>query len=313
MSNSTRDIRRKIKSIKSTRQITKAMELVATSKMKKAIKNALSMRPYAKKAWDILISIAKKQEEGEEQKISFFRETSKVKKVLVLLFSTDKGLCGGLNTQLFKKILQYMDETTKKNPNIEFNFVVSGRKGQEFVKRIGKNLIAAFPAFSASPNLQDILPITKIAFQDFEAEVYDKVVLAYMDFASVVSQKPVVRRLLPLSKGALKEMISGLEYGEKADEKGKETEVEFAEYMYEPSKDTVYKYILPHLTEMQIFQGLLEASASEHSARMFAMQNATKSATEMLDDLTLTYNQVRQAGITAEIAEISGSKAAIEG
>jgi F-type H+-transporting ATPase subunit gamma len=314
MGNSTRDIRRKIKATKSTRQITKAMELVATSKMKRAIKNAVSMRPYAKKAWDILVSVAGRH--GEEETISYFEEREESNKILMVLFSTDKGLCGGLNSQLFRKVFQYLEDLRKKSPDVEVDFLVSGKKGQDFIKRIGRNLVAAFPAYSGFPVLKDIFPISKMIFSDFEAKIYDKVILAYTDFISVVNQKPVVRRLLPLSKGALKEMIEGLEYGAKTSEIKKETsnepKIEFAEYVYEPSKEFVYKYILPHLTEMQVFQAVLEATASEHSARMFAMQNATKSASEMLGDLTLTYNQVRQAGITAEIAEISGSKAAIE-
>jgi len=217
--------------------------------------------------------------------------------------------------------LDYVKDAKKKYPEVQFEFLVSGRKGHEFVKRIKEELIAAFPAFSGYPVFKDILPISKIVFKDFEANIYDKVVLCYTDFVSVVSQKPVVRRLLPLSKGALSDMIAGLEYGvkgvaeekEEIEEKKEDIEVEYAEYMYEPSQDYIYNHILPHLTEMQIFQAVLEATASEHSARMFAMQNATKSATEMLDGLTLTYNQARQASITAEIAEISGSKAVLEG
>lgn len=308
MAKGTREIRRKIKSIKNTRQITKAMELVAASKMRRAVANTVALRPYARLAQALLQNLSDKTAE-ELHPLLAKRE---VKKTLVIIFSTDRGLCGGLNTALFRKLAEFISadgKVEKKNPP-EMHFVAIGKKAQDFLRRTGQHVIAAFPAMSNHPSMNDTYPISQLVLQDYMSAKYDKVMLAYTDFISVINQKPSVRRLLPLSRFALEEMVAELET--KAVRADIESDkARFTEYVFEPSPSRVLEALLPRLTVMQIYQAVLEATASEHSARMFAMRNATDNASEFISDLTLMYNQVRQASITAELAEISAGRAAL--
>lgn len=306
MAKGTREIRRKIKSIKNTRQITKAMELVAASKMRRAVANTVALRPYARLAQALLQNLADKTSETLHPLLA----KREVKKVLVIVFATDRGLCGGLNAQLFRKLSEYIKaEKTKENPP-QMDFLAIGKKAQDFLRRTGQQVIAAYPAMSNHPSLKDTFAISRMILQDFSNGTYDKVMLVYTDFISAINQKPTVRRLLPLSRYALEEMLEGIEskthHGDIKTEQAASTE-----FLFEPSPDRVLEMLLPRLTEMQIYQAVLEAGASEHSARMFAMRNATDNATEFIDDLTLMYNQIRQASITAELAEISAGRAAL--
>lgn len=300
---SVKESKRKIKSIKSTRQITKAMELVATSKMKKAVDGTVRLRSYGYLALQILSKLSKKH-----QHLHKYFQRREVKNVLVIFFSTDKGLCGGLNTNLFKKVLQTTKKLEEDHKNAKITFITSGRKGAEFLHRIGKEVGFAFPSYSANPKFSDIFPISKIAFKGFEKEEYDKVIIIYPDFVSTLVQKPVAKTLLPFSVEVFEEMVE--ELGSKFTQVAKPIEKDL-DYKLEPSPKYILNNIVPQLTEMQLYQAVLEVSASEHSARMVAMQNATKAADDILDDLILTYNQARQAAITAEIAEISSSCAVI--
>lgn len=298
MPKGTLEIRRKLKSIKSTRQITKAMELVAASKMKKAVSGTLALRPYANLARALLENLSDKVK-PEIHPLLAKRET---KNILVILVSTDKGLCGGLNTQLFRALNEYL----KKETQADFSFIAVGKKGSDFLRRTGRKIIASYGT-GVHPTLKETYPISRMVLLDYQNAAYDKVMLIYTDFISAVSQKPRVRRLLPLSKFALEEMVD--EQAERSGANKKQNEK--IEYLFEPNPNRVLEILLPRLTEMQIYQSLLEAQASEHSARMFAMRNATDNATEIIDDLTLTYNGVRQASITAELAEISAGRAAL--
>jgi F-type H+-transporting ATPase subunit gamma len=299
MANSVKDIRRKIKSIKSTRQITKAMELVATSKMKKAVDNAVRLRAYGYLAFSILSKLSKKHSNLH----AFFKSRER-KNILVILFTTDKGLCGGLNANLFRKVSKLLERLKEKYPNAKISFAASGKKGAEFLRRIGKNVEFVFPAFSLNTKFSDTLAISRIAMKGFEKGDYDEVAIVYPDFVSTLVQKPVVKALLPFSVETFSEMLS--ELGSKFGNVARMTEKDI-EYKLEPSPEYILKNIIPQLVEMQIYQAVLEATASEHSARMLAMQNATQAATDLLDGLVLTYNQARQAAITSEIAEIAAS------
>lgn len=307
MAKGTREIRRKIKSIKNTRQITKAMELVAASKMRRAVANTLALRPYARLAQALLQNLSDKTSENLHPLLA----KREVKKVLVIVVATDRGLCGGLNTQLFRKFSEYLkSEQSKSNPP-EISFIAIGKKAQDFLRRTGQKVIAAYGAMSNHPTLRDSYAVSRMVLQDYTNSVYDKIMLIYTDYISVVNQKPSVRRLLPLSRYALGEMISEIET---KIHNAPGTQMEAAavtEYKFEPSPDRVLEMLLPRLTEMQVYQAILEASASEHSARMFAMRNASDNASEFIDDLTLAYNQIRQASITAELAEISAGRAAL--
>lgn len=299
MAKGTREIRRKIKSIKNTRQITKAMELVAASKMRRAVANTLALRPYARLAQALLANLSDKTSENLHPLLS----KREVKKILVIVIATDRGLCGGLNTQLFRKFSEYVKSEQSKNSPPEISFIAVGKKAQDFLRRTGQKVIAAYSALSNHPTLRDSYAISRMILRDYINGAYDKIMLIYTDYISVINQKPTVRRLLPLSRYALEEMV----YAPNA-----QTEAAaVTEYKFEPSPDRVLEMLLPRLTEMQVYQAILEAAASEHSARMFAMRNASDNASEFIADLTLAYNQIRQASITAELAEISAGRAAL--
>lgn len=310
MSNSVKDIKRKIKSIRSTRQITKAMELVATSKMKKAVEGAVNLRSYGYLAMNILLKLSKKHQHLHSclPPGMAYLQPREIKNVLIVLFTTDKGLCGGLNTNLFKKFTQTVNKIKAENPHAVLHFVASGRKGAEFIHRNCKAVKMAFPAYSNHPKFSDIFPMSKVAIKGFEKGEYDKVIVIYPDFVSTMLQKPVTKTLLPFSSEVFSEMIQ--ELGTKFTRIAAPSEKE-CDYKLEPSPEYIVTNIIPQLVEAQLFQAVLESTASEHSARMMAMQNATKAANDLLSDLVLTYNQARQAGITAEIAEIAASTAVL--
>jgi F-type H+-transporting ATPase subunit gamma len=308
MARSLRDIRRKMKAIRSTRQVTKAMELVAASKMRKAVQNTQMLRRYARTASRILESIA----EVHPDLHPYLTERPS-EKILAVLFTSDRGLCGSLNAQLFRAGISYI-RSLKNLPSFQsLEWIAVGKKGQQFLARSGESVTAAFPALSNHPTFQDTLPIVRLITEGFVSGKYDQVVLVYTDFVSALLQESTVKVLLPFSKTALKEMLESLlpkkGSGKREAISGKS---EVKEYLFEPSQSEILKVILPQLTEVQVYQAVLEAAASEHSARMVAMRNASDNASDILDDLTLTANQTRQAGITAEISEISGAKAALE-
>ena len=294
-----------MKAIRSTRQVTKAMELVAASKMRRAVQNAHMLRHYAFTAWKILQAMAK-----VHPGIHPYLIERPPKNILAVLFTSDRGLCGSLNAQMFRMVGNYCKGLATIPGFEKLSFIVVGKKGQQFLQRTSQDIVAAFPALSSSARFHDILPIVRIATESFLNGTYDSVVLLYPDFISALVQAPTAKVLLPFTPSELKAMIESLSQRRRSEHE--EGENPTAEYLFEPSQEEVLNTILPQLTEMQVFQALLEATASEHSARMVAMRSASDNASDLLDDLSLTYNQTRQAGITAEIAELSASKAALE-
>ena len=308
MASNLRDLRRKMKAIKSTRQVTKAMELVAASKMRRAVQNAQKLRQYALTAWHILERIASVQPD-----LHPYLQQQEPRKILVLLFTPDRGLCGSLNAQLGRTLTHYLKGLKELTTFEKVDFVAVGKKGQQFLPRLQENMIAAFPGFSSFPTFKDVRPITRLATESFLQGTYDHVVLLYPDFISAIAQEPTVKVLLPFSKTGLKDMLlSLLPQRYRRDTEQAMAANSVREYLFEPSQETILSTILPQLTEIQIYQAVLETAASEHSARMVAMRNASDNASDLLDDLTLTYNQTRQAAITGELAELSASKAALE-
>ncbi len=298
-----------MKGIKATRQVTKAMELVAASKMRRAVSSAVTLRRYALASWHILLRVGKKNPQMHPALCP-----RPVKKVLGILFTSDRGLTGSMGTQILKTTAEYI-ASLKGIPTFEsIDFIVLGRRGQQFLARSGQQVIGAFPAFSNHPKLRDIAPIAKMASDAFQAGTHDHVALIFPDFLSALAQKPTVKVLLPFSDSGLRDMIKSL--GINPESVRSEAELEIAEgsaqYLFEPSEAAVLDAALSQITELQIYQALLEAVASEHSARMVAMRSATDNASAILDDLTLTYNRTRQANITSELAELSASKAALE-
>jgi F-type H+-transporting ATPase subunit gamma len=310
MSISPRIIKRRIKSITNTKKITKAMELVSASKMRRAINAVLASRSYATLAWEAMTELSKFTNPSLHP---LLQQRSEIKRILVIVITSDRGLCGGFNTQLLKQVIIYKQEAEQRKQ--ECDFITIGKKGQETIKRLRWNLVAAFTNLSIVPTITEVIPIASLIIEDFKKGIYDLVLLAYTDFVSSLKQVPCLRRLLPFSRiEGLGEVIAKKEKEEERNELINDSNNKNYkyEYLFEPSPFEVLEMMLPRLIETQIYQAILESSASEHSARMLTMKNATEAATEMIDDLIFTFNQARQAIITREIAEISASKAVLE-
>lgn len=317
--NSTRDIKRRIKSVTATKKITKAMEMVAASKMRRATSAVLSIRAYAHSAWSVLTNLARAFEEHPQGLL----EVRPVSRVLMLVVTSNRGLCGSFNAQIFKKLREQIENPanlkvnrvgdrkiiTDGTDNVpEIDFIAIGKKGEAFLRRREKNIIAAFPDLTYFPTVADIRPVSKIIIDDYLSKKYDKVVIVYTDFVSPILQQTKIRQVLPISRIDLEKQIAEMdvlakEYG---------IEPPKVEYKVEPRPEEVLQHIIPRLIEMQIYHAILESNASKESARMMAMRNATEAGQEMIEDLTLAYNQIRQMKITQEIAEISAGKAALE-
>jgi F-type H+-transporting ATPase subunit gamma len=295
---SPRIIRRRIRSVTNTRKITKAMELVAAAKMRKAVASVLATRPYADAAWRAVADLAGVATQAQHPLLTARNGGGKT---LLILFSSDRGLCGGFNNQLLRQVFKFVVQRPGR-----VDVAASGRKGIDGLRRGDIPVVAALTGLSNAPRFTDIRPFADIAMKDFMKGTYDEVYLAYADYRSALTQVPTVRRLLPLTGP-----IAGLGEAGKA-VAAEPSRTSTAEYLFEPSPQAVLDAMLPRLIEAQVWQALLESSASEHAARMLAMKSASDAADDLVDGLTLAYNQARQAGITREIAEISSGKAALE-
>ncbi len=296
-----RTIRRRIKSVKNTRKITKAMELVAASKMRRATGSVLGTRPFTKLAWETVRAIAKVTDPAKHPLLA---PSEKTDRVLFVLFTSDRGLCGGFNSRIMKEAVLAL----KGFENKEVHLVTVGRRGADNLRRMQKTVIASFTNLSNNPKFTDVLPISKMVLDGFSNGTYGSVVIGYTDYVSAITQIPRIFELLPLSPEEPEDLGKvGVENSDDIELKNGKTE-----YTFEPSPEAVLDAILPRIVETMVWQALLESAASEHSARMMAMRNASDAASDMIDNLTFTFNQIRQAGITREIAEISAGKAALE-
>lgn len=277
-----RDIRRRIKSVKNTAQITRAMQLVAAAKMKKAQDQALAGRDYAKELNGVLADI----QEGFADATHPLLEPREGTRELVLVISTDKGLCGPLNTNLFRKLRETVSENA--------DFVTVGRKLRIAFEKSGKNILADFTVKDPVP-FADARAIAKLLAKKFLDGEYDKVSVAYTRFVNTLTQQPEVIQLLPVQPPG-----------------GYEEATDTNEFLFEPSVNEVLGTILPLYVNFQVFQTLVESRASEHSARMVAMKSATDNAKKFIKELTLEYNKLRQSAITAELLEITTAMKAME-
>jgi F-type H+-transporting ATPase subunit gamma len=280
------DIRRRIKSIRNIGQLTKAMQMVAASKMRRAQQSALAGRPYAALMNKVLVSL----QQRSDPKLHPLLNVREVKKELVLIISTDKGLAGALNTNLLRETSRFDSATT--------GYVVSGRKARQFVARTKRELLADFELKDA-PAFIETKPIAQFCTEKFLSREVDKVSVLYTHFVNTINQRPLVQTLLPISSFDLPKAAPPAE----ADP--------LVGYTFEPNAEGVLDIMLPYYIQYQVYQMILDARASEHSARMVAMKNATDNAKEFIKDLTLEYNKMRQASITTELLEIATAQMAL--
>ncbi len=289
---STRDIRRRIKSVKNTAQITKAMQMVAASKMRRAQQTALSGRPYATLMNQMLAEVTANTGEFNHPLVE---KRDKGKKVLVVI-STDKGLCGGLNTNLLREASKDDVDTTI--------FVSVGRKASQFIARTKRELNAEF-TYKDVPDFADARAISKYLQELYLEGEVQQIDVLFTNFVSTLTQHPDRKTFLPVGE------ITGIEAGIEGESSEKKLEQSALEFQFEPSPKDVLGNLLPHYLNYQIYQLLLESKASEHSARMVAMKSATDNAKGMIKDLTLEYNKLRQASITNELLEITSAALAV--
>ncbi|MFH1789457.1 MAG: ATP synthase F1 subunit gamma [bacterium] len=328
----TKAIQGRIKSVSNTRKITKAMEMVAAAKMRKAVQAVVDTRTYATLAWNLLTSLAK-AEKDKDIKIPLLNARP-VKRLLLVLITSNRGLCGSFNSNIIKKTAEQLKDPrniarqringhdVEAIENLEVDVIGVGKKGAHFAKKMGYNLISSFTDISDTPTTDDALVISRLVIGSYTKQEYDKVVIAYTDFKSSINQIAKLRQVLPISERDLEKMI--YELGGEENLAGQSLKTKDTKqtankdqdalnnYLYEPNKEEVLKIILPRLVETQIYQAMLESSASEHSSRMLAMRNASDAADDMIKELNLNFNKARQSAITQEISEIVGGAAALE-
>ncbi len=326
MAINTKTIKRRIKSISSTKKITKAMEMISAVKMRRAVANVLATRNYAELAWEMLQEIAAKTDVSHHALLG----KREVKKIGLILITSNRGLAGGFSSRLLQEVHNFIKSqqsvilSETKNPShqsnvkgsfaptqddskkrddsqVEVDVILTGRRGKKIYQRFGHTVVAEFDKLDLTTKIDEILPMAQLAVSEYIAGKYDKIVVAYMDFASAINQVPKLKQLLPLEK---------LEVGTE-----NHTQIDKDSFGYgftfEPNPTEVLEVLLPRLVEMQMYQAILESDASEHSARMLAMRNASDAATDMIKELNYSFNKARQAAITQEISEIVGGAAAL--
>lgn len=283
----TRAIQRRIRSVRNISQVTRAMQMVAASKMRRAQQATLASRAYADKARQILTYLA--AQPGRSKLLHpLLDDRTPIKNRLLIVITSDRGLCGAYNMNVLRLAFEYLQRVPEPT-----KIITIGKRGRDAMARTRKNLIAEFIGLSEKPTALQITPIAKIAIEEFVTGQVDCVDIAYTRFINVLTQRPYLQPLLPFPPP--EEPIGGAH----------------AVYLYEPDAETILNALLPRLTELQIYQALLESVASEHSARMVAMQNATNNALELIDHLTLEMNKARQAAITKEMLDIVGGANAL--
>jgi F-type H+-transporting ATPase subunit gamma len=282
-----RQIRQRIKSVRNISQVTRAMEMMSASKMRRAQLAVTSSRSYSEKAREVLTYVA--TEPGRSKNLHpLLEEREAIKAIAVLLFTADRGLAGAYNVNITRKTLDFMSQ--QKAP---VKLITVGRRGRDLMRRLGKPIVADFSGMGDRPTLAQISALARATMDEFLQSRVDQVYVAYTDFVNVLRQIPSIRRILPIQEAEMKH------------------EGPQAVYLYEPTAEEILAAVLPRFVEVQIYQALLEAIASEHAARMVAMRNATENANELIDGLTLLRNKVRQTAITKEMLDIAGGAEAL--
>ena len=287
---STREIRRRIRSVRNISQVTRAMEAVAASKMRRAQQQVLATRPYAEKALEVLSDIARLHSSGGDMD-ALITPRAEVKRVGVILITADRGLAGGFNANVLRQNAAFVKEQRDQGREIEV--VAVGRKGRDWLLRYDPVIRAEYTNMPDSPSSGDIGPISRTVIDDFRSQRFDEVHLIFTDFINTLLQRPTAQQILPVIPAEQSVTMP-------------------PDYIFEPSVEAVLEQVLIGFIEVQILQAMYESIASEHSARMVAMRNATEAANELVDELTLTYNKARQEGITRELMDIIGGSIGLE-
>lgn len=289
---SAREVRMRIRSVKNIAQVTRALEAVSASRVRAAQNAVLATRAYARKAFEIMNNLA--NQPGDTSKLHPLLEQREPKNALLLMISSDRGLAGPYNMNIVRTALDAADQMT-----VPVKWVTVGRKGRDLAFRRGAKIMATFDNFTSPPAILQVVPMARLAMDEFLQGNADVVYLAYTDFVNTLNLAPVVRQLLPLGFTAEGQAVTGqLE--------GMSTRGPKLEYIYEPGPTELLDEILPRFTELQVYQAILESLASEHSARMVAMRNATDNAKDLAGSLQLAYNKARQLSITSAMLDIAG-------
>lgn len=284
-----KEIRTKISSINKTRKITRAMEMVAASKMRKTQERMRASKPYANKIYDVVKHIARANSEYRHPFISE-RETNRIG---VIVVTTDRGLCGGLNANLLRETIRNI--RIWKEQGKEVDVAVIGRKGQAFFKRVGGNILGSIDHLGDTPGINDFIGIVKVMIDSYYNGSIDALHIVYNEFVNTMTQRPLVKQLLPLPKSEDDSNTMGHHW----------------DYIYEPDAKDLLDDLLERYIELQVYQGVVENIACEQAAKMIAMKNATDNAGDLIKEFQLAYNKARQAAITQELAEIVGGAAAL--
>jgi F-type H+-transporting ATPase subunit gamma len=293
---SLKDIRGRIGSVRNIAQITRAMEMVAASRMKRAQDAILAARPYSDELRDALSRVAAVVEEEVDPLLA----KRPVHRVALVMITTDRGLAGSLNANAIRAAFRWTNERVSSGDGdrrVEVEAITIGRKGRDGLRRAGIPIAAHFQQLGDRPSFSDVTPIARLVTEDFIEGKYDEIDVAYSTFVSTLTQRPVINRLLPIV----------------SPQQAEGAEVENDEYLFEPSPEAVLSRLLPHFVAVDLYRAVLENNASEQSARMIAMRNSTDNANELIEDLTLVYNKTRQATITREMIEIASGAEALGG
>jgi F-type H+-transporting ATPase subunit gamma len=283
-----REIRTKIKSVANTRKVTRALEMVSASKIRKAQELMRSSRPYARMMRQVIGHMA---HANVEYKHPFLVERSEVRRVGYVIVSTDRGLCGGLNSNLFRRLLGEIRAWQEKG--VEVDVVCIGQKAVQFFRRLKVNMVGSVTHLGAKPQVAQLIGVIKVVLDAYNDGRIDRLSIAYNDFVNTMTQRPTITPLLPLPPS--EDAVATHAW----------------DYLYEPDAETVLDHVLTRYIESLVYQAVLENLASEHAARMVAMKSASDNATKAIGSLTLVYNKARQAAITQEISEIVGGAAAV--
>lgn len=295
-----REVKNRIRSVKNISQITRALEAVSASRVRRAQARASASRHYAEKAWEILVNIQASAKGSLPHPLLTSRE--EINRVMVIVITSDRGLAGSYNSNVLRVVERFQRSLGKP-----VDFVTVGRKGRDTLIRQRANVVAEFSDMPSEPRISDIAPIARLAVDSYLKGEVDEVLIAYTDFINMLTQRPVVLGWLPLTPNTIAEQVAG----EFVKDVPHVTEGA-TDYEYEPNAAAVLEEIVPRFTELQLYQALLESQASEHAARMAAMRNATDNASQLVEDLTLEYNKARQSAITSEILDIVGGANALQ-